>query len=151
MQQEWMMRRNCALTPRQFVMAYALLCGLSLLAALPFAVVGGAWVVLVYAVVEMAVAAAVFLHHARHATDREHIALTDSGLLIKSIDGGTARQVLLEPCWVKVTPPANARALVAVEARGVKVCIGRHVSEAARRRVALELRRELQGRSLVAR
>lgn len=51
-EQEWVLRRNCSITPRQLVLVYAALCFVSLAIAMIFAV-RGAWVILGFALVEM--------------------------------------------------------------------------------------------------
>jgi uncharacterized membrane protein len=56
---EWLLRRNCSLSPQQMGMAYALMCLFSFAVATGFVMVG-MWQVLLFTVLEMtAVAAAV--------------------------------------------------------------------------------------------
>ena len=69
----WQLKRNCSLAPLQLGYAYAVLCGMSLFVAAPFAVLHGAWQVLVFAFAELGAAGIAFLHYARHATDREQL------------------------------------------------------------------------------
>jgi uncharacterized membrane protein len=141
---EWLLKRNCSLAPRQLAFAYALLCLLSLAVSLPFAL-HGAWIVLAFTFLELLLAAAAFLHYARHATDREHIALIDGCLLVERIEAGETRQTRLDRYWTRVIAPRDDRDLINLEARGIKVEVGRFVTEAARRQFVLELRRELRG------
>jgi uncharacterized membrane protein len=141
---EWLLKRNCSLTPRQLAFAYALLCFLALVTSAPF-VVRGAWVVLAYAALELLFAAAAFVHYARHATDQEHIALADGCLLVERTEAGEKRQIRLDPYWTRIATPRHERELIWLEARGVHIAIGRFVTEARRREFALELRHELQG------
>ncbi len=145
---EWLLKRNCSLSPRQLALAYAVLCLLSLVVALMF-VMQGAWVVLVFSILEMAVVALAFLHYARHATDHEHIVLNDGCLLVEQVEGGQVKQIRLEPCWTRVALPSRSQDLIALEARGVKIDIGQFVTQAERRQVAQELKRELQDSSLL--
>ena len=50
---EWLMKRNCSLSPRQALLVYALLCTATLGIAVVFTV-QGAWMVLAFALVEAA-------------------------------------------------------------------------------------------------
>lgn len=146
---EWLLKRNCSLSPRQLGTAYAVL----LLAALAVAamfVLQGAWHVLVFALLEMAAVALAFLHYARHATDHEHIALAKDCLLVERVEGGAVRQVCLDPRWTHIALPQHAGELVGLEARGVTVEVGTFVTDAGRRKFAQELQQELQRQSAPA-
>jgi uncharacterized membrane protein len=140
---EWLLKRNCSLSPRQLAFAYAVLCVASLAVALMFTL-QGAWLVLAFSVFEMAVVALAFLHYARHATDHEHIALTDGCLLVEAIEAGKVRQTRLDPQWTRIALPNRSQDLINLEAKGVTIEVGRHVTVAKRRQVAQELRRELR-------
>ena len=140
---EWLLKRNCSLSPRQLAIAYAVLCVSSFSVAAMFTL-QGAWIVLAFALLEMVAVALAFLHYARHATDHEHIALIDGCLLVESIEAGQVRQTRLDPHWSRIDPPNRTQDLINLEAKGVKIEVGRHVTAAKRRQVAQELRRELQ-------
>lgn len=144
--QEWLLKRNCSLSPRQMAVAYAILFCASFAVALAFAL-RGAWQIIVFSVLEMACVALAFLHYARHATDCEHVALRDGCLLIELVDGNQFRQFRLDPYWTRVASPNQQDRLVVLEARGVRVRVGRFVTEAKRLQFARELRKELQSRS----
>lgn len=146
---EWQLKRNCSLTPSQAMKALALLCGLTFAVGMTFMLVHGAWVILGFSGVEMLVVVAAFLYHARHAIDSEHIAVADDCLLVEQVSAGSTRQVRLDPHLVRVTPPRSRRDMIVLEARGIRVEVGRHVTESVRRQVAQELRRDLASRSLV--
>ncbi|OGB23189.1 MAG: hypothetical protein A3I66_09340 [Burkholderiales bacterium RIFCSPLOWO2_02_FULL_57_36] len=148
-QHEWLLKRNCSLSPRQLAFAYALLCLASFSVALAFAL-HGAWVVLAFSILEMAAVALAFLHYARHATDLEHIALTDGCLLVERVEAGRIRQsARLDPHWIRIALPKRTQDLINLEAGGVRIEVGRYVTVAKRREVAQELRRELLRDSLM--
>jgi uncharacterized membrane protein len=149
MKREWLLKRNCSLTPRQSAKAYLLLCTGSLSVALAFAV-QGVWIVLAFALVELAAVGAALLHYARHALDREHIALSERCLLIERTEGEHTEQVRLDPQWTRIALPDRKRALIELESRGTRVEVGAFVTEATRQQVARELRRELRGASWLA-
>lgn len=141
---EWTMRRNCSLSPRQMALAYAALCAMSLSVA-TVAMLGGAWPVLAFSLIEISAVTAAFLCHARHVADQEHVVLAQGSLMVETVLGGKVRRVQLESCWTRVEMPRRARDLIVLEARGVTVTVGGFVNEAARARFAQELRQELRG------
>jgi len=137
---EWMLKRNCSLTPRQLGTAYFAVCTTSLLVAIFFAA-SGAWYVLGFALIEQFGVGVAFLLYARHATDREHIALEENCLLVEVIQVEHVRQFRLDPRLTRVEPPASGSSgLVRLEANGTRVEIGRFLTEWKRREFALELK-----------
>lgn len=149
MEREWVLKRNCALTPGQLAVAYGLLCLMALSIAAPFAL-RGMWLVLAFALLELGGATLAFLYYARHATDQEHVALGDGCLLVERMNAGRLEQTRLDPCWTKITLPARTHPLIRLESRGVLVEIGSFVSEKERCEVARELRQQLRASSLLA-
>ncbi len=146
MAHEWLLKRNCALSPRQVGKAYGMLCAFVLSIGVAFAL-HGVWFVFAFAVAEIAAFALALLHYARHATDQEHIALSDGCLLIERIEAGALQQIRLDPYWTKICVPSRRRTLIALESRGIKVEVGAFVSQEERQKVAQELRRELRASS----
>lgn len=136
---EWMLKRNCSMSPRQLGLAYLAVCTTSLLVAIFFAV-SGAWYVLAFALVEQFAVGIAFLLYARHATDREHIALEENCLLVEVIQVEHVRQFRLDPRHTRVEPPmSGSSGLVCLEANGTRVEIGRFLTEWKRRELAREL------------
>ena len=136
---EWMLRRNCSMSPRQLGLAYLAVCTTSLLVAIFFAA-SGAWYILGFALIELFAVGIAFLLYARHATDREHIALEEDCLLVEVIQVEHVRQFRLDPRWTRVEPPVSGSGgLVRLEANGTKVEIGRFLTEWKRREFAREL------------
>jgi uncharacterized membrane protein len=149
MTREWHLKRNCSLTPRQLAKAYLLLCCGSFGIAVAFTM-QGLWIVFAFAVVEMAAVGAALLHYARHALDREHIALTDRCLLVERVLGQRTEQVRLDPHWTRITVPESRRDLIELESKGTRVEVGAFVTDEQRQRIARELRRELRGASFLS-
>lgn len=144
MTREWTLRRNCSLSPRQVARAYAVLCAGSLAVAVGF-LVHGIWFVLAFSLVELALVGLALLVYARHATDHERIALSESGLLVTRVLADRRELLRLDPLWTRVVvPDERRRALIRLESRGVKVEIGRFVDDSRRRQVARELRQALR-------
>lgn len=145
-QHEWFLKRNCSMSPRQVAIAYGVLCLFTFSIASVFAL-RGMWLVLAYALLETGGLALALLHYARHATDQEHIALSEGCLLVERIEAGQRAQVRLDPYWTRVGPPTRGHRLIQIESRGLKLEVGGFVSEEIRKQVADELRAELRAAS----
>jgi uncharacterized membrane protein len=139
---EWVLSRNCSMSPRQLMLAYAVLCAASFTVA-TFFTLHGAWYILGFAILEMSAVGAAFFFYARHATDREHIALIDDWLVVELIQKEQVKQFRLDPRWTRVEPPEARGGLIGLEAKGMRVEVGRFLTEWKRREFAGELRRAL--------
>lgn len=146
---EWLMRRNCSLTPRQALLVYALLCSATLGIALVF-LLQGAWMVLAFAVLESTAVGAALLHYSRHALDHERIVLDHTGLLVEHSSGPRRHAVRLDPAHARVSlPDSGMRTLVVIEARGLRVETGRFLLPAHRIELVRALRQALRPVSLL--
>lgn len=146
---EWLMKRNCSLSPRQALLVYALLCTATLGIAIVFTF-QGAWMVLAFGLVEAAAVGAALLHYSRHALDHERVSLQGGWLLVEHADGQRRHAVRLDPAHARVSlPDAGMRTLVRIEARGVCVEIGRFLTPPARLEFVRALRQALRGTSLL--
>jgi len=143
MRREWDLKRNCSIAPRQLASFYAGMCATSLLVAV-VCTLRGAWFVLVFAALEMLAVGIAFLIYARHATDREHIAMQDDCLLVELIQAQEIRQYKLELRSIRILWQASRRELIGLEAEGVRVEVGRFLTEWRRREFVRELKQELQ-------
>ena len=96
------MRRNCALTTKQFLKFYIALVCLSLIVATGF-LLAGIWVVPIFTALELSAVTIGFLIYCRHALDCETIEIDGNRLIIKKfiiekkrkIYGGYALHLLL--------------------------------------------------------
>ena len=141
---EWLLRRNCSLSPRQMGMAYGLMCLFSFAVASGF-VMAGMWQVLLFTVLEMTAVAAAFLHFARHATDYEHIVLAEGKLLVEQVSAGKMNVTQLELYFLRLQMPAHPSDLIHLESKGIAIDVGYFATDPRRRALAQELRAELQG------
>ena len=80
------------MSPRQVGLAYGLLCGVVLAISLAFAW-RGIWFVFGFGLLEIGALGVALLYYARHATDQEHIALNEHGLLVERIEGGQRQHI----------------------------------------------------------
>ena len=140
---EWVLKRNCSISPRQLAMVYAILCMVSLTVAVLFTL-RGAWYILGFAVLELAAVGLAFLYYGRHATDRERITLIEDTLLIELIQAEQASLYRLDMHTVRVGLPDAQRGLIAVEASGMRVEVGRFLTAWRRREFVQELEQALR-------
>lgn len=141
---EWISKKNCSISPRQLAKAYMALCVASFLVAGYF-VVHGAWLVMVFSILEMAAVAVAFVYFGRHATDRELIALGDDGLVVELVQAEKVSQYWMDPQRTRVEFPDFRHGLIGLEADGDQVEVGRYLTEKKRWAFAHELKNELIG------
>jgi uncharacterized membrane protein len=143
---EWILKRNCSIAPRQLAWVFAILCAVSLTVALAFTV-HGAWTILIFSVIELSAVGIAFLAYARHATDREYVALRGDRLIVEVTQAGKASRIELDVRRARIDFPGARQSLVRLESSGVRVEVGRFMSEWKRREFAQELGRELSERT----
>ena len=137
--QQWLLRRNCAMTPRQLAVCFGVLATVSLSIAAAWAI-HGAWLVVPFACVEMLALAIAFVAYARHAGDYERIVIAPGRLVIEQASGGTTRRLECEPPWVRVEYGGTRRELVRLVAGSRQETVGRFVPAETREKLARELR-----------
>jgi uncharacterized membrane protein len=140
---EWTLKRNCSITPAQLLAAYGGLCVLSLGVA-GFFWLQGARLVMPFAWCELLAVAAAMLAFARHAGDRERIALGDGRLLVETTDGGRVERIEFARDAVRVETGRDERSLIELTGRGERIAVGRHVRPELRPWLAAELRDALR-------
>ncbi|WP_250491720.1 DUF2244 domain-containing protein [Caballeronia sp. GAWG1-1] len=140
---DWLMKRNCSASPRQFVVFYLSLALFSfLIATLLF--LNGAWLVLPFTGIELTVVGVAFLIYARHAVDYERIRLFENRLLIEQMNAEELTQFEFNPRWVRVETGAMPREPLTIVSRGQSVKIGQHLAQHRRKQFAAELRASLR-------
>jgi uncharacterized membrane protein len=140
--QEWYLKRNCSLSPRQAGIAYAVQCVAAFIVA-TLCTLQGVWQIFIFSALEMLAVGAAYLVYARHATDNEHIALIDGCLLIERTLAGRLESIRLDPDWTRIATPKRYQDLIRLESRGKRIEIGRFVSAAKRKQIARELQSRL--------
>jgi len=143
-QQEWLLKRNCSLAPRQLAIVFASLAAVSLGIAAFFAV-QGAWMVLPFACVEVLALGVAFVVYARHAADYERIVLCRDCLLVETCWAERLRREECAPAWTRVEYTGSRRELIGLVAEGRRIDVGRFVPEADRRQLARQLQLQLHG------
>ncbi|WP_010090600.1 DUF2244 domain-containing protein [Burkholderia ubonensis] len=141
--EDWLMKRNCSMSPRQFVLFYASLAGFSLAIA-AMLMWQGAWLVMPFTGVELLAVGVAFAIYARHAVDYERIRLFPHRLVIERMNAEQLTQIEFNPRWVRVEPGATPRDPIRLVSRGQTVVIGQHLAQYRRAQFADELRAALR-------
>ena len=141
---EWVLKRNCSISPRQLLAIYGSLCAVSLGIATIFWA-HGATLVMPFAWAELIGVGFALLVYARHAVDSERIALVAGQLLVERRVAGRLEQVEFEPAWLRVDLRGGDDALVELSGQGRRIEVGRYVRAEWRADLAGELRAALDG------
>lgn len=135
----WVMKRNCAISPRQLGVFYLSLLLASLCIAGVFAYFG-AWMVLPFAGLELLVLGAALYVYARHAADYEYVELEDTGLLrIEQASAYVLKRYEWNASWVRLVYDGAPQSLVSLRSKGQSVDIGKFLLAHQRADFAKEL------------
>ncbi len=136
---QWVMKRNCAMSPRQLGCWFGSLAVFSLLLA-AFLVANGAWLVVPFTLIEIAALGVVFVWWGRHATDYERIVVASDLLSIETSNGERLRRVEHRPAWVRVEYGGARRDPIRIVSSGKAIEVGGLVPDDRRAALAKELR-----------
>lgn len=136
---QWILRRNCALDPRQLGMCIAALVAVTLLIGAVFAT-WGYWFVLSFAGAEALALATSFLVYSRHAADRERIVAAGDRLIVEWTCGTRISRTERIAKWVRVDYGGRHGDLVRLIVGGSTIEVGRYVPGERRGMLAHELR-----------
>lgn len=150
---DWLLKRNCAVTPRQLLGFYLFLASVSFLIAGVVALTG-AWMVLIFSALEVLVVGVAFVVYARHAVDYEHIRLQPHRLLVEQMSAQQKKLYEFNPRWVRIELGGGERAgqamyrgarslsrePITLHAAGKTVEIGQYLAQDLRVQFAQELR-----------
>lgn len=140
---EWLLKRNCSLAPTQMFALFGALCVVSMSIAL-FFWWQGARMVMSFAWIELFAVGAALLLYARHAADRERIALHNDTLTVEHACGNRVERVEFQAAWVRVEPRSGDHSLVELTGQGRRIFVGRFIRPELRRKLADELRAALR-------
>ena len=136
---QWVLKRNCSITPAQLFGTYLALCAVSLGIALGFTW-HGAMPVLAFAGIELLLVGAALLVYARHATDQERITLADGALSVEHQRGPQTERTQFRAAWVRIEPHHGEGSLVELSGDGRRALVGRYLRSELRMPLAQELR-----------
>ena len=141
---QWLLKRNCSVTPAQLACLYASLCIVSVGIA-GFFWSQGVRMIMPFALMELVAVGAAFWVYARHATDGERIVLQGAQLVVELESGGRVERAEFNREWVRVEPKSGDGSLIEVSGQGRSVRVGRHVRPELRPALAREIRYALRG------
>ena len=141
---QWLLKRNCSVTPAQLLVLYASLCVVSLGIA-TFFWVQGVKLIMPFAWVELLAVGAAFVVYARHARDGEKILLQGGQLVVELETAGRLERAEFNREWVRVEPRDGDGSLIEVSGQGRSVRVGRHLRPELRPALAREIRCVLRG------
>jgi uncharacterized membrane protein len=139
---QWVLKRNCALTPAQLGLCLAALGGVSLGIAAACAMVG-AWPVLPFSCIEVVALGVAFVVYGRHAADYERIVVGQGEVLVESASAHRVRRQALRPTALRVEYRGSRRELIRLVAGAQALEVGRFVPDDRRGALAAELRTSL--------
>ncbi|WP_420994550.1 DUF2244 domain-containing protein [Cupriavidus sp. 30B13] len=135
---DWLMKRNCSLSPRQVGWFYLSIVCVSLAIASFFAW-RGSWFVLPFAGLDLLGLGIALLVYARHAADYERVSLAGGLLVVVSVNAGQVTRHEFNPLWVRVELDESLRALVQLRSGKCAVQVGCFLDPYKRRKFAQEL------------
>lgn len=140
---QWVLKRNCSMTPRQLFSVYMLASAVTLGIGTVFWW-HGATAVLPFAGLEALLLGMAFLVYARHATDRETLLLVDGELHVEHHWGRRVERCSFRSEWVRVEPARNEHSLLELSGEGRRIRVGRYLRPDMRQAFARELRSALR-------
>ena len=141
---QWLLQRNCSVTPGQLMGLFASLSVVSLGIA-TFFWFQGATLIMPFAWAELIAVGIAFTVYARHARDGEKILLNDGQLVVELQTAGRLERSEFNREWVRVEPKDGDGSLIEVSGQGRSVRVGRHIRPELRPALAREIRFALRG------
>lgn len=141
---QWLLKRNCSVTPGQLLGLFASLFVVSMAIA-TFFWFQGATLVMPFAWAELVALAVAFSVYARHARDGEKIVLQGARLVVELETAGRLERAEFNREWVRVEPKGGDGSLIEVSGQGRSVRVGRHLRPELRPALAREIRMALRG------
>ncbi len=135
---DWLLKKNCSLSPYQLLAIFGSLALVSLAVAGYWAY-RGAWVVVPFAVVECLALGVAFLVYARHANDFERVSLAMDEVLVEQTHGPKRLRTALPRHRVRAELEDD-RGLVLLRAGSQQLVVGRFVDHDARQRFLKEFK-----------
>lgn len=136
---QWLMRRNCSLSPRQLAIWFLTVSIISLGVASLFAL-AGAWMILPFAFLEVAALGVAFVVYARHAADFERIVVKSDGVVIERRRASRVEQTEVSLNWLRIEYQGERRELVKLIAPHCLCEVGCFVPEHQRSLLAKQLK-----------
>jgi len=140
---QWVLKRNCSITPAQLGGAFGAICAVALLIAAGFWWLGYG-LVLGFTGLELGALGLACLVFARHDGDRETITQAANTLELERRIGRVVERAQIRAEWVRVEPARGQGSLVELAGQGQRVRVGRTLRPEMRHVLARELRLALR-------
>ncbi len=139
---EWLLRRNCMLTPLQLGWLMATAGLLSLGVAIVWAVLG-VWWILPFAMIEAVGLGIAFVVYGRHAADMDRVVVGKTKVLIEVVDGAKREQAECLANQVRVIYSKRKKSLIQLRMGAKNWPVGRFVPDSQRESLAKEFAKAL--------
>ena len=136
-------RRNNSLSSSGRSLVFGFILCVSFGIAGAFSVVFGAWPIMPFAGIEMAVLYLAFRYIERHAGDYERITIRGDNVSVEIREAGDLARFELNRAWARVVCETEG-ARLALRSHGREIEVGRHACDEQRLDIARELARELR-------
>ena len=137
-------RRNNSLSSSGRRLVFGFTLSVSFGIAVLFALFFGAWPILPFAGLEMAVLYCAFRYMDRHAADYERITISGGSVAVEVRDAAQVTRLELSRYWATIVCDRDGSRL-ALRSHGREIEVGRHLCDEQRLEMARELRRQLHG------
>ncbi|MBV7486137.1 DUF2244 domain-containing protein [Bordetella sp. BOR01] len=145
-EQCWVLKRNCCVTPGQFLLGMGGTAAIALLVSLYFTL-RGLWPVAVYGAAEILLIAGATLSFARHVRDGETVILLADGRMIVEVHSGAATtRHVFNRNWARLVRRPDTPDTLWLHYGSVRLRLARHVPSERRRHIETELRHSLPWR-----
>jgi uncharacterized membrane protein len=142
---QWVLKRNCALTPGQLGGWFGSLAAISLLMAAVFAS-RGAWLVVPFTLIEIGGLGYAFVWWSRHAGDYERIVINGDLVIVETSSGECLQRLERRQAWVRVEYDGVRRAPIRIVSGKDTIEVGNLAPDDRRAALANELRGVLASR-----
>jgi uncharacterized membrane protein len=139
---EWLLRRNCMLTPTQLGSLMAVAGLLSLSVALAWGLVG-VWWVLPFALIEIAGLSIAFFVYSRHAADLDRVIVGEVKVVVEVVDGPKRSRFECPNERVQIAYSQDKKSLIQMRLGSNDWHVGRFVPESQREALAKEIAKAL--------
>ena len=136
-------RRNNSLSSSARLLVFGFILSVALGIAAAFSLIFGAWPILPFAGIEMAVLYLAFRYIDRHAADYERITIRGDSVAVEVREGTEIRRFEFNRCWAHVVCE-DGGARLALRSHGREVQVGTHLCPEQRLEMARDLARELR-------
>lgn len=140
--QQWLLKRNCALSPRQLAVSLGMLACISVLIAGVFAW-RGAWPVLLFSGFEVLGLVIAFVAYGRRAADYERIVVWPQRITVETMRSNRLSRHEMARDWLRIEYGRQENGLVRLVRGTESLQIGSLVAPGKREQLAVELRSTL--------